>query len=325
MESTAEIFDYYRKHTSFSEDDMADFRVYVQDPINTTDGMMAISGLTINLLENPWSEDNLMLMLTSCDGISPEAFERVVVGLLLVMMRHDTHVRRDRVLLGEIQEVLTYAPELSFTALANIARTTQIKRMEQFNAQLSKELLPLMNDRASNEFYDIIRSRQSEMEHIAKMQLDQNFLIFREFYSTPFFREQPANWLLPWNDEALLNIDEDDRNEVEGLMQLWPMCDSDKYALCYMYKSFKSLIKSQLSVDSLREVDINMQNKTIVTNGYIQQLYRFFRLGGANMNSVIKPTGAGVFDLAPHMRDLLVYRLVVVGTQAQESINKLLV
>jgi hypothetical protein len=240
------------------------------------------------------------------------------------MIQHDTYIRRDRALLGEIQEVLTYAPELSFTALSNIARTTQIKRMEQFNAQLTKELMPLMNNRETNEFYDIIRSRQSEMEHIAKLQLDQNFLIFREFYSTPFFREQPANWLLPWTEDALLNIDEEDREEIDNLMQLWPMCDSDKYALCHMYKSFKSLIKSQLSVDSLREVGIDMQHKTIVTNGYIQQLYRFFRLGGAALNFHIKPTGAGVFDLAHNLRDLLIYRLVVVGAQAQQAINQLL-
>ena len=311
-----EIFEYYRTHTAFSEDDMADFRVYVQDPINTTDGMMAIAGLTINLLEHSWNEDNLMLMLTSCDGISPEAFERVVVGLLLVMMQHDTHIRRDRVMLGEMQEVLTYAPELSFTALSNIARTTQMKRMEQFNAQLTKELMPLMNNRETNEFYDIIRSRQSEMEHIAKMQLDQNFLIFREFYSTPFFREQASNWLLPWTDEALLNISEENRDEVEGLMQLWPMCDSDKYALCNMYSSFKQLIQSQLSVDSLREVGIDMQGKNIVTNGYIQQLYRYFRLSSF--------THAKPFDMAYKLRDLLVYRLVVVGSRAQQSINELL-
>ena len=314
--SANEIFDYYRSATSFSQDDVADFYVYTQDSIHPTDGLMAIAGLTINLLENPWNKDHLMLLITCCDGISPEGFERVVVGLLLAMMQHDTYIRRDRNLLGEIQEVLTYAPELSFTALSNIARTTQMKRMEQFNAQLTKELLPLMNDRASNEFYDIIRSRQSEMEHIAKMHLDQNFLLFREFYSTPFFRAQAANWLLPWTDEALLGIDEEDRNEVESLMQLWPLCDSDKYALCHMYKSFKQMIKSQLSVDSLREVGMDMQGKTIVTNGYIQQLYRFFRLSSF---AKTKP-----FDLANKLRELLVYRLVVVGSQAQQSISQLL-
>ena len=314
--SANEIFDYYRSATSFSQDDVADFYVYTQDSVHPTDGLMAIAGLTINLLENPWNQDHLMLLITCCDGISPEGFERVVVGLLLAMMQHDTYIRRDRNLLGEIQEVLTYAPELSFTALSNIARTTQMKRMEQFNAQLTKELLPLMNDRASNEFYDIIRSRQSEMEHIAKMHLDQNFLLFREFYSTPFFRAQAANWLLPWTDEALLGIDEEDRNEVESLMQLWPLCDSDKYALCHMYKSFKQMIKSQLSVDSLREVGMDMPGKTIVTNGYIQQLYRFFRLSSF---AKTKP-----FDLANKLRELLVYRLVVVGSQAQQSISQLL-
>ena len=314
--SANEIFDYYRSATSFSQDDVADFYVYTQDSVHPTDGLMAIAGLTINILENPWNQDHLMLLITCCDGISPEGFERVVVGLLLAMMQHDTYIRRDRNLLGEIQEVLTYAPELSFTALSNIARTTQMKRMEQFNAQLTKELLPLMNDRASNDFYDIIRSRQSEMEHIAKMHLDQNFLLFREFYSTPFFRAQAANWLLPWTDEALLGIDEEDRNEVESLMQLWPLCDSDKYALCHMYKSFKQMIKSQLSVDSLREVGMDMQGKTIVTNGYIQQLYRFFRLSSF---AKTKP-----FDLANKLRELLVYRLVVVGSQAQQSISQLL-
>lgn len=295
---------------------MADFRVYVQDPIHTTDGLMAIAGLTINLLENPWNEDNLMLLLTSCDGISPEGFERVVVGLLLVMIQHDTAIRRNRLLLGEIQEVLTYAPELSFTALSNIARTTQIKRMEHFNAQLTKELLPLMNNRESNEFYDIIRSRQSEMEHIAHMQLDQNFLIFREFYHTPFFRQQAANWFLPWTEDAILNIPEDDRDEVDGLIQMWPMCDSDKYALCHMYPSFKALIKSQLSVDSLREVGLDMPSKNIITNGYVQQLYRYFRLSSF---AHAKP-----FELASKLRELLVYRLVVVGEQAQQAINQLL-
>lgn len=314
--TTYEIFDYYHSHTTFSEDDMADFRVYVQDPIHTTDGLMAIAGLTINLLENPWNEDNLMLLLTSCDGISPEGFERVVVGLLLVMIQYDTAIRRNRLLLGEIQEVLTYAPELSFTALSNIARTTQIKRMEHFNAQLTKELLPLMNNRESNEFYDIIRSRQSEMEHIAHMQLDQNFLIFREFYHTPFFRQQAANWFLPWTEDAILNIPEDDRDEVDGLIQMWPMCDSDKYALCHMYPSFKALIKSQLSVDSLREVGLDMPGKNIITNGYVQQLYRYFRLSSF---AHAKP-----FELASKLRELLVYRLVVVGEQAQQAINQLL-
>lgn len=310
------IFDNYRLLDTLSHEDEADFRVFLQDPDNLEDGLMAVAGLTLNLLENHWSEHKLMTILTSCDGIAPEMFERIVVGVILIMMRYDREIRHNQTLLEDLQEVLTFAPELSFTALSNIARTTQIKRMEQFNRQLTQELMPLMNDRHSNEFYDIIRSRQSEMEHIAKMHLDQNFLIFREFYSTPFFRNDASNWLLPWNDIALLNVKEEDRDDVAGLLDLWPLCDSDKYALCQMYDSFKGVIKSQLSVDSLKEVGLDMPRNQIVTNGYVQQLYRFFRLSS---HTQIRP-----FDLAYHLRDLMVYRLIVVGERAKESIDQLL-
>ena len=310
------IFDNYRLLDTLSHEDEADFRVFLQDPDNLEDGLMAVAGLTLNLLENHWSEHKLMTILTSCDGIAPEMFERIVVGVMLIMMRYDREIRHNQTLLEDLQEVLTFAPELSFTALSNIACTTQIKRMEQFNRQLTQELMPLMNDRHSNEFYDIIRSRQSEMEHIAKMHLDQNFLIFREFYSTPFFRNDASNWLLPWNDKALLNVKEEDRDDVAGLLDLWPLCDSDKYALCQMYDSFKGVIKSQLSVDSLKEVGLDMPKNQIVTNGYVQQLYRFFRLSS---HTQIRP-----FDLAYHLRDLMVYRLIVVGERAKESIDQLL-
>ena len=310
------IFDNYRLLESLSHEDEADFRVYLQDPDNLEDGLMAVSGLTLNLLENHWSENKLMTILTSCDGIAPEMFERILVGVLLIMIRYDREIRHNQALLEDLQEILTFAPELSYTALCNIARTTQVKHIEEFNQQLTKELLPLMQERHSNEFYDIIRSRQNEMEHIAKMHLDQNFLIFREFYNTPFFRNDASNWLLPWNDDALLAISEEDRDEVYGLMQMWPLCDSDKYALCHMYEAFKGVIKSQLSVDSLREVGLDLHNGSIVTNGYVQQLYRFFRLSSH--------TQANPFELAHRLRDLLVYRLVVVGDRAKESINQLL-
>lgn len=312
-----EIFEYYRTHTSLNSEDMADFHVYTQDPVNTLDGMMAIAGLTINLLENPWNEDNLTILLTACDGISNLAFERIVVGLLLTLMVHDQHIRHNQNLLDDIQEILTFAPELSFTALCNIARTTHMKRLELFNQQLSKELLPLIHDKSSNEFYNIIQSRQSEMEEIARMNLDQNFLLFREFYNNPFFQERAYNWLLPWDDNALLNIDEDDREELADFLQIWSLCDSDKYALCHMYKAFKGILKSQLSVDSLREVGLNVQNKNIITNAYIQQLYRYFRLS--------KFAKSQPFDMAHKMRDLIVYRLVVVGELAQKNIGNLLI
>lgn len=310
------IFDNYRLLDTLSHEDEADFRVYLQDPDDLQDGLMAVAGLTLNILENGWNEKKLMTILTSCDGIAPEMFERILVGVLLIMIQYDREIRHNQALLEDLQEILTFAPELSYTALCNIARTTQIKRLEQFNQQLTQELMPLMHDRHSNEFYDIVRSRQSEMEHIAKLHLDQNFLIFKDFYTTPLFRNDASVWLQPWTEDTLLNLNEEDREEVSGLIDLWPLCDSDKYALCHMYSSFKGVISSQLPVESMREMGVGMADNQIVTNGYVQQLYRFFRLSSH--------TQAKPFDHAHHLRDLLVYRLVVVGQRAKQTINELL-
>ena len=55
----------------------------------------------------------------------------------------------------------------------------------------------------------------------------------------------------------------------------------------------------------------------IVTNGYVQQMYRYFRLSSF--------THGTPFDLVPYLRDTLVYRLVVVGENAKKTINELLV
>ena len=107
------IFDNYRLLDTLTHEDEADFRVYLQDPDNLEDGLMAVAGLTLNILENHWSENKLMTILTSCDGIAPEIFERILVGVLLIMMRYDREIRHNQVLLNDLQEVLTFAPELS--------------------------------------------------------------------------------------------------------------------------------------------------------------------------------------------------------------------
>ena len=46
------IFDTYRLLDTLSHEDEADYRVFVQDPDNLEDGLMAVAGLTLNLLEN---------------------------------------------------------------------------------------------------------------------------------------------------------------------------------------------------------------------------------------------------------------------------------
>lgn len=318
MRSSNEIFDFYRETAIFTEDDYADFLVIAQDTNLPEDGAMAVTGLTLALLERDWNREKMLLLLRAFSCASSDMIrERIVVGLLLLSLKYNTIIRADLELQDIIQEVLTDEPELSFTALCNIARTVQVKSLEKFNQQMAKDIMPLMNQVGSDEFYDVIRKHQGEMERIARMHLDQNFLVFKTAYYTDFFRSKAANWFMPWTEEQLLNLPEDEREQLQEMINLWPMCDSDKYALLGMSSVIRDTLKGQLQGDVLAQMGDSLGHATIITNGYVQQLYRYFRLSSF--------THSTPFDLVPYLRDTLIYRLVVVGENAKKAINELLV
>ena len=316
MNKSCDIFDLYHNTPVLSEEDCADFLVYTQDSTSPDDGAMAVAGLTLSLLEGQWSAERMLLLIKAYpQACSDMIRERAIVGLLMCMMKYSAVLREQYDLLDRIQEILTDDPELCFTALCNIARTAQVKHLEKFNQELAKEIMPLMNQVGSDEFYDVIRKHQSDMERIARMHLDQNFLIFKNSYHIPFFRERIANWFLPWDDDQLQNVQEEEREQLQGLLDLWPMCDSDKYALIGMSSMIRNTLKGQLQGDLMGHMDA-LGHADIVTNGYVQQLYRYFRLSSF--------TNSTPFDLVNYLRDTIVYRLVVIGERAKRAINDML-
>lgn len=317
MTNACDIFDYYRTKEVLNVEDYSDFLVIVQDEEMPDDGAMAIAGLTLSLLEGQWHDERMMLLLKAFSLSSKEEIsERIVVGLLLVMMKYNTLIRENDSLWEPIQEVLTANPELSFTALCNIARTNQVKYLEKFNQQMAKDIIPLMNQVGSDDFYDAIRKHQTEMERIALLHLDQNFLIFKTAYQTPFFQERAANWLKPWNDDQLMNVPEEDREQMQEMLNVWPMCDSDKYALIRMPNNLLNMMKGQFQPEMFDALGDSLGNSPIITNNYVQQLYRYFRLSSFSRGAP--------FDLVVYMRDMLVYRWIVVGEKARQTINEIL-
>ena len=153
MRNAYDIFDFYRDSVVLSEDDYADFLVIVQDTAIPADGAMAVSGLTLALLERDWSKEKLLLLMKAFHLGSAEIVrERIIVGFILLLMKYNTIIRENTDLLDGIQDILTEEPELSFTALCNIARTSQVKHLEKFNQQMAKDIMPLMNQVGSDDF-----------------------------------------------------------------------------------------------------------------------------------------------------------------------------
>ena len=319
MKDACDIFDLYRDASVLGEEDRADFFVLIQDTASEEDGAMAVSGLTLRLLEKGWQMEYMQWLLDAylqyAHMLSDIVSERMIVGIILVLIKHNVAIRENSQLWDSIQEVLTDAPELAFTALCNIARTSQVKRLEAFNQQMTKELMPLMSKMGSDEFFDVIRKHQQDIDQISKMQLDQNFLIFKGLYNTPFFTSRAANWLLPWSDQQLQNVEEDEREQLQDILDIWPMCDSDKYAMLSISPMLRNSLRENLQVDMLHQVGESIGLSMLVTNGYIQQLYRYFRLSSF--------THGSPFELVPYLRDTLVYRWVVVGEKSRQTISEL--
>lgn len=317
MRNAYEIFDYYREAVVLTEDDCADFLVLVQDVSAEAEGAMAVSGLSLALLERDWSKERVLLLMKAFQLQTADIVrERIIVGIILLLVKHNAIVRLQTDMHDMIQDVLTDEPELSFTALCNIARTSQVKYLEQFNQKMTKDIMPLMNKVGSDEFYEVISKHQSEMERIARLNLDQNFLIFKSSYYTDFFRSRAANWFYPWTDEQLVNVPEDEREQLREMMRIWPLCDSDRYALLGMTNMLRDTLREQFQGDMLAQMADTTGHATIITNGYVQQLYRYFRLSSF--------THGTPFDLVAYLRETWVYRLIVVGDKAKRAINELL-
>lgn len=312
-----QIFNLYRDADFLTEEDCADFLVIVRDDDAPDDGAMAVTGLTLSLLERQWNEERVLLFMKAYSiSTSDIVRERIVVGLLMLMLKYNLQFRESSDLQDAVQDILTDNPELCYTALCNIARTVQVKYLEKFNQQMAKEIMPLMNQVNSDEFFEVVSKHQSEIDRIGRMHLDQNFLIFKTAYYTDFFRSQAANWFLPWNDDQLLNLPEDEREQFKNILNTWFLCDSDKYALIGMSSMIRNTLRDQLQADTLAQLGETLGNPMILANGYVQQLYRYFRLSSFTQSTP--------FDLVPYMRDMLVYRLVVVGDRAKKVINELL-
>lgn len=316
----SEIFDYYRTTRTLDEEDKLDYLSMVCDAPDVSVGAMAVAGLTLSLIENGWDKDRMRLLIQS---LRPEneliVIKRALVGLLLVMVQHDTVVRTDTDTLEQVQEVLTIDPEVTFNALCDIARTTQVERVVACNKNMTRDLMPFIQNQQQSEIQSVIQKYKGEMMDIARLHLDQNYVFFKELYRLPFFLESAANWLLPWHESSLQNVPEEDRDEFGEMLGKWPLCDSDKYALVsnQMYKMLRSLIQDRLQMESLRDVGNAMEENELFTNLYVQQLYRFFNLSSF--------TQSHPFESVHHLRDTMVYRLVVVGSEKQAIISELII
>lgn len=318
------LFDRFCASTPLTEEDKSVFEAATAPSDDEKDGMMAVAGLTVSLLENGWDEEKLLLLL---DGAQKKDWsyvqERAYVGIVMAMITYDTIIRQSEELIDKLQDVLTKLPDLSYTVLCDIARTTKVERVTQFTQEWTSAAKGFFTKQGKSlqDILSIIERYREGTAYITRKHLDQGYAFFVDAWHVPFFEEHAANWFLPWTDDAMDDMDEEERERVLRIMELAMLCDSDKYALIRDVRRVSRAMGISTPTDlPIGELNIDVEPrelpKDVLGNYYTQQMYRYFQLSPF---AKTKP-----FATVDKMRDTLVYRLVVVGTEAQDIIAEIL-
>ena len=138
----------------------------------------------------------------------------------------------------------------------------------------------------------------SKMEEFSEMQMkgDDVFMgSFSMLKSFPFFNKIP-NWFMPFftdNPELSENLGDAGqtaRKMVEAVEQVPILCNSDKYSLCFsierlpkenldfMAQAMQAESEQMKEIKSDEELSDSSRNTDFVSNRYIQDLYRFYKL-----------------------------------------------
>lgn len=154
-----------------------------------------------------------------------------------------------------------------------------------FNPDWEKEL---ENSRLNEKIY--------EMSELQMEGVDVNMSTFTHLKKYPFFYEI-CNWLLPFDlhHSSIVNLwgfdDYPKLKPISFLLESPLLCDSDKYSICYLLSSIpdaqKEIMLNNLGGGDLREMmesdemgklKQNANGPKQISNRYIQDLYRFYKL-----------------------------------------------
>lgn len=285
--------------------------------IPARDKNLFLSALTMNLFHRFDSRKLQVIMHASqSDDVAIRA--RAIVGLVIILQMYDsrwTLYPELQNMLETLAEKPDFRKSVLQVIIQLIqARETEkiskkiteeiIPEMMRFNTLAGKKL-NIEDLMSENDFSDKNPEWQKDLEEsglVNKLQEYSNLQMEGAdvFHSTfaglkhfPFFREL-SNWFLPF-DTSYSEIQGLFPNQKESLLKTAivdssHMCDSDKYSFCLSLLQISSAQRNhmmhQLGAESeqIKELqnDAKALNKSldeaIVSNQYIQNLYRFFKL-----------------------------------------------
>ena len=313
----AQLFGRWWLVSNHSADETADLYNFVSnEQASVLNKSIAISALTMSLIRH-FSEQK-MLFLFKVSQLSQEAVsQRALVGLIIALMRYKyrldfyPEIKKALADFTENEEVKKRLLTVIIQFIRSFDTEALTKRIhKEIFPEISK-ITPLLRNKAkfddvqtaddfedkNPEWQDIIEQSgvADKLQEISELQLE-GADVFMSTFSTlkhfPFFNET-MNWFLPFSEQhtAVQKVIATDEKSLISLFSKNPvMCNSDKYSFCLslasMPKSQRGMMSKGMAFESEELEKISSEEKLLnkqndseyISNQYIQDLYRFYKL-----------------------------------------------
>lgn len=282
-----------------------------------------LSALTLNLFHR-FDSRKLQVILHASVSADMQIRARAVVALVIILQMYDTRwnlypeLQNRLDTLSEnpdfkksfLQVIIQLIRSRETEMISKRITEEIIPEMMRFNSMAGKKLNmeDLMNE---TDFSEKNPEWQKELEEsglVDKLQEYSNLQLEGAdvFHSTfaglknfPFFREM-SNWFLPFDTSysEFTGLFPDQKNSIlkTAIVDSTHMCDSDKYSFCLSLLQIsadqRQHMMHQLGAESEQMKELQNEAKAmnksldeeVISNQYIQNLYRFFKLNPYRSN-----------------------------------------
>lgn len=301
-----------------SEQSLSEYFDFIHSKeLAVTDKCLFVSALTLSLFHR-FDTRKLSVLIAASKADEAEIRARAIVGLVFAIVKYDQRLKfypeskRELELAGD-NDAFRKALEMILVQLIRSKQTESISRkmideiipeMMKFSSKIGRKLSiedfadeSDLSDKNPDWKKDLEASGLSEkLQEYSELHLegaDVFHSTFANLKNFPFFREL-NNWFLPFDTSysQLIELSSGNRNNVllTAVSKSGYMCDSDKYSFCLSLLQIPEqqhqMIAMRLGEESgelekLQKEEMLFNPRItdeIISNQYIQNLYRFFKL-----------------------------------------------
>ncbi|MEN6454338.1 MAG: tetratricopeptide repeat protein [Prolixibacteraceae bacterium] len=292
-------------------------KVFANQTIPAVYRSFLLSALTLSL-QRYFDEAKFRLLFDALETGEAMVNQRALVGLLITLYQYDNRLSFYPEITGRLEILNAdpaFKQDLERIIIQLIRSKETEKLQRRIRDEILPEMIKIsptlkdkinleslmdegLSDDKNPEWKEIRQGLVDKMEEFSKLQMEGadvfigSFAMLKQF---PFFNE-PSNWMVPFfteNPDIRQSIDvadEINRSFIEMINRAPVLCNSDKYSFCFSIQSLPKTNREAMAqgikamMDQLQEIELEEEpivpdkNAEFVSNHYIQDLYRFYKL-----------------------------------------------